>query len=1279
MKTKIYFLSKILKFSIPVFFVFFLFPAISHAATLYWVGGDGDSVTGSATDWSTTNPAACNDGGGNASAVPGASDTAVFDADCDNGATISGTWSIAGVNLNSGYAGTVAQNATTTVGSTGFTQAGGTWTAGAVTLDINGNFTISGGTFTAPDALGLLSVTGSFTQTGSPTFNANSGILTMDDDSVCTSSNTTLSAPSVTFNKVVIDRNCNPGSAHPTFTIASGTTVPLGDTPTLTLKNTSSGYSMSLTNNGTITMGTGAATWNINGAFTNAGTVTANSISSWTTPYVAYPAFSIANSGTISMTGVSSFAFPGSFTNSGTATFATAANPTIEADVSLTVANTSTFPSNVALTIGDTLICTSSNSTLDASGVTFASVVIDRNCNPGNAHQTFTIASGTTVPLGDTPTLAMNNSGAYSTYLVNNGTITIGTGTFTTSSDGGITNNGTIQTKTSTYSGSLITNATNSNFIFTGDGDTVADTQTITSLAITYYNLTINSTDGTIDIFQLGSAPTINNNLTVTAGILDINGYTTSSTGTFSVANSAVLRLDGCETVTTPTLATGSTVEYSRTTDCINSFISQYPTAQSDTYVKSTTKYDGSYWAYYATDPTKSVTGSWTGNAWVSSGATNQRFHIDLGSAKTIVKVYYENAHSSGSYSEYGAKTFTMWGSNDATAFSTLTYGTDTNWTQLTIDDITFDQHVAANTADPKYILVTNTTAYRYYAFKIADTWGGGLMGLRRVELQTGAEPSNTIKNWTYQNLAIDGTGATFELPANTDVNGNLTITAGTLDATASNYNINVAGNWSNSGTFTPRSGTVTFDGTDQTITGDTTFYNLTISPSSSVDASAVSALTVGGNFSQTAGTFTAPTTLNVAGNFSRSGGTFTHNSGSVVLNGANQAISGTNTFNNFTKTVAATDTLTFASASTQTFEGTFTITGVEGGLVNIASSTPSSQWLAHFNSPQTTVTYANVTDSGCDAGSSYVTIDSTTVDGGGNDETCWNFPVPSLELVGYRWRIDNDDEVSASYAVAENVPLSSGVYVGDIRRLRVALSNTGALAASSKTYRLEYSSDTCNAWSQVPNSGDNSGPWVMTSSGNVVNSSDTTDSTGLTNPSGKSFVTGKLMTTANQTPAISLTDTQFSELEYAISPTSNVTTGLKYCFRVTRAGSAGGFTYTQVPSIYARNLVFRSRGGGGGDVEAPSATPDPDVSGGAGGGDAGSGDVEAPTATPDAPATGGAGGGAGGGDSGFLYSENFLASANIPGFNPGYLFLIVIPVLVWAGRRWGGKKKINK
>ena len=172
-------------------------------------------------------------------------------------------------------------------------------------------------------------------------------------------------------------------------------------------------------------------------------------------------------------------------------------------------------------------------------------------------------------------------------------------------------------------------------------------------------------------------------------------------------------------------------------------YTSQYPTQSAD-YVKATSTFSANYYPYFATDPTKSLIGDWVGTTWVTNSITNQRFHIDLGSAKIVTKIYYENCHATGEITDRGAKNFTFWGSNEADAFAELTYGTDTDWTQidtysdkaLTQSKTTFDEHSAANEADPKYLYVDNTVTYRYYAFKFADNWTGAYLAVRRIELQ---------------------------------------------------------------------------------------------------------------------------------------------------------------------------------------------------------------------------------------------------------------------------------------------------------------------------------------------------------------------------------------------------------------------------------------------------------------------------------------------------------------------------------------------------------------
>ncbi len=73
----------------------------------------------------------------------------------------------------------------------------------------------------------------------------------------------------------------------------------------------------------------------------------------------------------------------------------------------------------------------------------------------------------------------------------------------------------------------------------------------------------------------------------------------------------------------------------------------------------------------------------------------------------------------------------------------------------------------------------------------------------------------------SYFNLVFNQSG-TSTLDANLDVNGDLTITSGTLDASTSNHDIAVGGDWTNNGSFISRSGTVTFDNNSNVFSGGT-------------------------------------------------------------------------------------------------------------------------------------------------------------------------------------------------------------------------------------------------------------------------------------------------------------------------------------------------------------------------------------------------------------------------------------------------------------------------
>ncbi len=142
-----------------------------------------------------------------------------------------------------------------------------------------------------------------------------------------------------------------------------------------------------------------------------------------------------------------------------------------------------------------------------------------------------------------------------------------------------------------------------------------------------------------------------------------------------------------------------------------------------------------------------------------------------------------------------------------------------------------------------------------------------------------------------YYHLIIDAGTRTVTMGGNLTINGNFAISSGTLDASASNYGIDLKGNWTNNGTaFIPRSGTVNFKGTSAQFIGgtsNTTFNNLTISNASST-------VTLGANtpinndLSVVAGTFDLST--HTADRSAGGGGTLT------VRDGATLKIGGTNT-----------------------------------------------------------------------------------------------------------------------------------------------------------------------------------------------------------------------------------------------------------------------------------------------------------------------------------------------------------------------------------------------
>jgi len=339
-----------------------------------------------------------------------------------------------------------------------------------------------------------------------------------------------------------------------------------------------------------------------------------------------------------------------------------------------------------------------------------------------------------------------------------------------------------------------------------------------------------------------------------------------------------------------------------------------------------------------------------------------------------------------------------------------------------------------------------------------------------------------------------------------------------------------------------------------------------------------------------------------------------------------------TNTFSTLTIGAGATTTITAGKTITIS---SLVSNGNSGSLAYLNSSSAGSAGTLSKSSGSVEVSYLSVKDSTVTGGATWFACTANgSVDVSGN--TGWNFAscggTPNLSLLHYRWRNDYGPEDTAAYALAEDTAITGNLLRGDRIRLRFLVSNTGDGSATGYTYRLETASTSCSAWLTVPTSAAENSHWIMDSSSYVMNATLTTDSAGLTNPGGKTFTPGYVMTNGNTTPAMTVTSTQFTEIEYSMRSTAYTTAGTTYCFRLTNGGSTTNFTYTTQPQASVTTSIVRPEAGGGGiGGENPGSGPQRTGGGSSGGSgvDGGSGDGN--------PVGGGGPGGGGGGDIGFL------------------------------------------
>ncbi|MCA9386407.1 hypothetical protein KC669_00045 [Candidatus Dojkabacteria bacterium] len=208
-------------------------------------------------------------------------------------------------------------------------------------------------------------------------------------------------------------------------------------------------------------------------------------------------------------------------------------------------------------------------------------------------------------------------------------------------------------------------------------------------------------------------------------------------------------------------------------------------------------------------------------------------------------------------------------------------------------------------------------------------------------------------------NVSYDCYSHTFDLITINPVNNNIDLNINSTcnfplgdnpTITGTNVDLNLDGTLSGTGTLTASADNL-FVVSGSILSG---FDGLEVSRlyinGANLDLSSYSTLITNSNFELISGSFVAPSgEMEVKANFYHTAGTFTHNSGTINFSGTGiQTITGSTTFNNFTKVMTAdvSSSLRFTSNTTQTIEGDMTLHGYsDSQRLNLIASSNTVQW----------------------------------------------------------------------------------------------------------------------------------------------------------------------------------------------------------------------------------------------------------------------------------------------------------------------------------------------
>ncbi|MFT5207338.1 MAG: filamentous hemagglutinin family protein [Candidatus Omnitrophota bacterium] len=363
----------------------------------------------------------------------------------------------------------------------------------------------------------------------------------------------------------------------------------------------------------------------------------------------------------------------------------------------------------------------------------------------------------------------------------------------------------------------------------------------------------------------------------------------------------------------------------------------------------------------------------------------------------------------------------------------------------------------------------------------------GSYTGTGTVSFTGGATQTmtsgGTTANKDFTNITITNSSTLQNIAGVLDIDGTLTINSGSV-IDLNGINLNLA-TLSNSGTFllegdeTVTLATMDTDSGLVKYAGNSTYIGLALGDnyfSLEFDNAGGSwtldnAIDVNGNLSLTNGTLNdAVNTIDLAGNWTNAGtATF---SGSFNMDGTNQSITGSTSFQDFTKsdsTNNSTDAiLTIDNTSTQTISGAFSLVGTDADdRVNLVSDSPGTQWSLNCGGCTLSVDFADITDSdasGGDAISGYTnTLNSgnnlnwgfATYTWDGSSSTDWNTAanwdlnaVPGTTDDVVIANVANDPLLDSTRTVASLTVNSSGILDLNGNGLTISgvLSNSGTV-----------------------------------------------------------------------------------------------------------------------------------------------------------------------------------------------------------------------------------------